>query len=171
MGASLCRPFAGRAFARRSPSGRNGRIVHLHRPQKNRIYILTLVDRQTRCYLGWQVVWERTQPAIQALVDAAPKAKHYYSDAWSAYDRLWYHWGRYAVSEGKSDTYAVEENNAELRHYLARLARSSRCFSRCPHALECALRLFVYCFNSRQLYKQRFPAYPAHVKDFLDPRI
>ncbi len=117
------------------------------------------------------MVRERTQPAIQALVDAAPKAKHYDSDAWSAYDRLWYHWGRYAVSEGKSETYAVEADNAELRHYLARLARSSRALVLVPDALECALRLFVYCFNSRQLYKQRFPDYPAHVKDFLDPRI
>ena len=130
---------------------------------------MTIVDRQTRCYLGWKVVWERTQPAIQEMVDDAPKAKQYFSDAFDAYDRLWYHWGRYEVSEGKTDTYSVEGDNAELRHYLARLARSSRCFSRCPYALACALRLFVYCYNRRQLYKQLYPAYPAHVKDFLDP--
>ncbi len=137
--------------------------------KKTGIYILTIVDRQTRCYLGWKVVWERTQPAIQEMVDDAPKAKQYYSDAFDAYDRLWYHFGRYEVSEGKTDTYSVEGDNAELRHYLARLARSSRCFSRCPYALECAVRLFVYCYNRRQLYKQQYPAYPAHVKDFLDP--
>ena len=116
------------------------------------------------------MVWERTQQAIQDLVDDAPKAKQYYSDAFDAYDRLWYHFGRYEVSEGKADTYSVEADNAELRHYLARLARKSRCFSRCPHALECALGIFVYCFNSRQLYKQLFPNYPAHVKDFLPPQ-
>ena len=115
------------------------------------------------------MVWERTQHAIQEVVDEAPKAKCYYSDAYEAYDRLWYHLGRYEVSQGKNDTYSVEADNAEMRHYLARLARSSRCFSRCPYALECALRLFVYCFNSRQLYKQRFPDYPAHIKDFLAP--
>jgi IS1 family transposase len=115
------------------------------------------------------VVWERTQPAIQEVIDQAPKAKCYYSDAFEAYDRLWYHYGRYEVSQGKTETYSVEAGNAELRHYLARLARSSRCFSRCPHALECAVRLFVYCFNSRQLHKQQFPAYPAHVRDFIRP--
>jgi IS1 family transposase len=119
--------------------------------------------------LGYKVVWERTQQCIQEMVDDAQKAKQYYSDAFDAYDRLWYHYGRYEVSEGKTDTYSVEAGNAELRHYLARLARSSRCFSRCPYALECAVRLFVYCFNSRQLYKQRFPAYSAHLKDFIDP--
>jgi len=105
-----------------------------------------------RCYLGWKVVWERTQPAIQEVVDDAPKAKQYFSDAFDAYERLWYHLGKYEISEGKTDTYSVEGDNAELRHYLARLARSSRCFSRCPHALECALRLFIYWYNRRQLY-------------------
>ena len=117
------------------------------------------------------MVWERTPPALQALVDNAPKAKQYYSDAFDAYDGLWYHFGRYEVSEGKTDTYSVEADNAELRHYLARLARSSRCFSRCPFALECALRLFVYCFNNRQLYKHRYPTYPAHVMEFIDPAV
>ena len=70
------------------------------------------------------------------MVDEAPKAKQYRSDA---YQRLWYHFGRYAVSDAKEETYSVEACNAELRHYLARLARSSRCFSRCPYALECAV--------------------------------
>jgi hypothetical protein len=44
--------------------------------------------------------------------------------------------GRYAVSEEKTDTYSVKGNNAEIRHDLARLARSSRGFSRCPYALH-----------------------------------
>ena len=128
-----------------------------------------MVDRKTRCILGWAVVWVRTQEAIQLMIDEAPKAKWYYSDGFDAYKWLWYHFGRYEVSEGKSETYSVEGDNAELRHYLARLARKSRCFSRCPYALECALRLFVYAFNSRQLYKQRFPHYPAHVMNFVSP--
>jgi len=115
------------------------------------------------------VVWTRTKEAIQHMVDEAPKAKWYYSDGFDAYQWLWYHFGRYEVSEGKTDTYSVEADNAELRHYLARLARRSRCFSRCPHALACALRLFVYSFNRRQLYKQRHPAYQAHVMDFVNP--
>jgi IS1 family transposase len=101
------------------------------------------------------------------MVDQAPKARWYYSDAFDVYDRLWYHGGRYEVSGGKRDTYAVEGDNSELRHYLARLARRSKCFSRCPEALFCALKLFIYCFNRRQLHKQRFPNYPAHVFQFI----
>ena len=115
------------------------------------------------------MVWIRTQAAIQQVVDQAPKAKWYYSDGFDAYQWLWYHLGRYEVSKGKADTYSVEGDNAELRHYLARLARRSRCFSRCPFALEPALRLLVYCFNSRQLHKQQFPNYAAQVIDFISP--
>jgi IS1 family transposase len=77
------------------------------------------------------------------MVDEASKAKWYYSDAFPIYDTLWYHSGRYEASEDKTETYSVEGDNAEIRHYLARLARSSRCFSRCPYALECALRFFL----------------------------
>ena len=73
------------------------------------------------------MVWHRTQQVIQDMVDDAPKAKWYYSDAFDVYNRLWYHFGRYAVSNGKEDTYSVEACNAEPRHYLA---RKSRCFSR-----------------------------------------
>ncbi len=128
------------------------------------------MDRETRCVLGCKLVWERTRQAFQVLVDLAPKARHYFSDGLETYTLLWYHGGHYQVSEGKTDTFAVEADNAEFRHYLARLARSSRCFSRCPYALICSLRLFIYCFNHRQLYKQPFPQYPAHVKDFLYPQ-
>ncbi len=152
---------------RASQRSRNGRGIHLHWGQKNQIFIITIVDRLTRCYLGCKVVWQRTQAAIQEMVDEAPKAKRYYSDAFDAYDRLWYHWGVYEVSQGKTDTYSVEAGNAELRHYLARLGRRSRCFSRCPEALKAALKLFMYCFNRRQLHKQAFPNYPAHVYQFI----
>jgi len=119
--------------------------------------------------LGWRIVWERTQEAFQAIVDEAPKAKWYFSDAFDVYASLWFHFGRYEVSQGKTETYSVEADNAEFRHYLARLARSSRCFSRCPYALSCAIRLFVYCFNQRQLKRRQYPAYTFHIKDFLDP--
>ena len=108
---------------------------------------------------------------MQKVVDQGPDAKHYFSDAFPAYESLTYYPGQYAVSQGKDETYSVEGDNAELRHYLARLARRSRCFSRCPYALCCALKLFFFAFNSRQLYKQQYPNYPAHVFQFVAPRV
>ena len=65
---------------------------------------------------------------LQEMVAEAAKAKWYFSDAFPLYDNLWYHYGHYEISAGKTDTYLVEADNAEIRHYLARLVRPSRCF-------------------------------------------
>lgn len=128
---------------------------------------MTEVDRATRSIIGWDVVWERTVDGMQDLIEHAPQATQYYSDAFPLYERLVYYPGQHDVAPGKSQTYSVEGANAELRHYLARLARKSRCFSRSIDALRRAIRLFVHAWNHRQLHKQRFPAYACHVTDFV----
>ena len=125
-----------------------------------------MVDRATRCILSWDVVAERTSEAIQACLECAPQAKQYYSDAFPVYDTLYYG-APYEMRTDKQQTYAVEAVNADLRHYLKRLARRSRCFSRRLQSLIENLRLFVYCYNQRQLAKRQFPKYPFHLVDFL----
>jgi hypothetical protein len=57
--------------------------------------------------------------------------------------------------KNKSETYSVEGTNADLRHYLARLQRASRCFSRCFKALARAVELFVYFYIERRLKKSK----------------
>jgi hypothetical protein len=71
------------------------------------------------------------------------------------------YWGEHTAMYNKSETYSVEGMNAELRHYLARLARRTRCFSRCLRALRRAVDLFVHFHNARQLRKRKHPRYPA----------
>jgi len=112
------------------------------------------------------VVAERTSEAMQACLERAPQAKQYYSDAFPVYDTLYYG-APYEMRTDKQQTYAVEAVNADLRHYLKRLARRSRCFSRRLQSLIENLRLFVYCYNQRQLAKRQFPKYPFHLVDFL----
>jgi len=93
-----------------------------------------------------------------------------YSDAFSTYERVVYYPGGHAVAPSKSQTYSVEADNAELRHYLAPLGRKSRCFSRSIDALRRAVKLFVYAWNRRQLHKRAYPAYACHVMDFVCPQ-
>lgn len=128
---------------------------------------MTLVDRRTSCILGWAVESERIEHDLQAMVDHAPQAPYYFSDLFALYRNLIYSPGRYTPMPDKSETCRVEGDNAELRHYLARLARHSRCFSRCLHALRRAIRLFVFAWNSRQLHRLRYPKYQFHVRDFI----
>ena len=123
------------------------------------------------------MLWERDAAALQQVVEDAPPARRYFSDGFSVYPALMYKDSRgprgervpglHAVAPGKSQTFSVEGDNAELRHYLARLGRRSRCFSRCLWALARAVALFVYAWNRRQTFKRQFPKLPAHVCDFV----
>jgi len=124
------------------------------------------VDRATRCVLSWDVVPERTSEALQACLERAPYAKQYYSDAFPVYNTLYYG-APYELRTDKSETYTVEAVNADLRHYLKRLARRSRCFSRHMKSLMENLRLFVYCYNQRQSAKRQYSKYSFHLVDFV----
>ena len=116
--------------------------------------------------MGFGVVWNRDWEAMQQVVDDAPPAYRYFSDGFPTYAQLLYS-GEHAVAPGKSQTFSVEGDNAELRHYLARLARRSRYFSRCLWALTRAVALFVYAWNRRQRTKGAFPKMPFEVCDFV----
>jgi len=94
------------------------------------VYVLTCVERSTRAILSWGVVYERDWDSLQSLVNTAPAARNYFSDGFVTYAQLMY-LGKYQAMPDKSQTYSVEADNAELQHYLARLARKSHCFSRC----------------------------------------
>jgi hypothetical protein len=65
---------------------------------------------------------------------------------------------------GKSQAYAVENDNAEPRQIVARLGRASRRFSRSIDALRAAVHLFVYAWNRRRLYQRAYPRYLAHLR-------
>ena len=127
---------------------------------------MTAVDRTTRCIVGCAVVWERSTATLQTLLDSSVWAAQYFSDGFNLYLSAVYP-GLHQALTDKSQTYSVEGDNAELRHCLARLARASRCFSRSIEALQAAVRLFVFAWNARQLYKRQHPRYPAHVRDFI----
>ena len=117
--------------------------------------------------MSWLVVTTRDADTLQPIVDQAPIAFQYCTDGLTAYAALNYHTGLHLVAHGKSQTYSVEGGNADLRHYLARLAKKSRCFSRCLDALKRNIALFVQCWNRRQLFKQAYPAYTPPLRDFV----
>jgi IS1 family transposase len=135
------------------------------------VYVITQVDRATRCFVGWDVAYDREQRRMQGLVDRAPQAARYYSDQLAVYDIIVYYPGKHESLPNKSQTYAVEADNAEPRHYLARLGRRSRCFTRSLEALRRALKLFIYAWNRRQIFRRAHPKYPAHLCDFVHPHL
>jgi len=99
---------------------------------------------------------ERNWNSMQAYADELPFANRYCSDELTVYSELL--WppdpqggnSSYVLSYGKEETYTIEGVNADLRTYLGRLKRRSRCFSRCIEALRRAVRMFVWHYNRRQ---------------------
>jgi IS1 family transposase len=118
------------------------------------------VARDTGLIVGQVVSLERSLETFQAWADTLPPAQHSASAGLAvSAEVIWPEGGEQVLSVGKADTHTVESLNANLRTYLARLARSSRCFSRSLEALRRAVRLFVYHYNRRQRLYLAHPTY------------
>lgn len=130
---------------------------------------MIFVDRRTRCILSWRVVYQRTGAVVQAMIQASVQGRTYYSDAFAAYQTALDWPADYYAMDDKRETLSAEGDNADLRHYRARLVRRARCFTRCLPALRGAVKRFVCAFHRRQLARHRFPAYPHHLMDFVYP--
>ena len=116
--------------------------------------------------VGHAVVPQRSFEIFQEVVDQGPRAAHYFSDGLAAYADVYYYRASYAAVLNKSQTFSVEGDNAELRHYLARWQRRTRCFSKSLAALQRAVDLFVHFWNVRQLRQQAHPQYPINLIDY-----
>lgn len=68
---------------------------------------------------------------LQGVRDQALGAHTCYSDGVVPYCQVYYQRAQHVVAPGEAQIYSVEGENAELRHYLARLRRKTRCFSKC----------------------------------------
>lgn len=120
--------------------------------------------RESGLVVGFRVLRERSWEAMQELVDELPSAHRYCTDQFSLYADLdWPEGSSHIISEGKRDTHTIESLNANFRHYLGRLKRRSRCFSRCIQALNRAVRLFVWYYNRRQRMLMINPNYRGSV--------
>lgn len=63
---------------------------------------------------------------------------------------VWPEPGTHVLSVNKDETYTIEGVNADLRTYLGRLKRRSRCFTRSMERRDEARRLFVWHYNRRR---------------------
>src|SRR5262249_19857513 len=126
-------------------NGRDRRIVHLCRQKNRRVYVVMAVARESGLIVGQAVMRERSWEAMRQPVEELPAATSYCTDQFSLYSDLECpKESSHIVSKGKTDTHTIESINANLRTYLGRLKRKSRCFSRCIGALQQAVRLFVW---------------------------
>ena len=140
---------------------------------RENIYIITAVSRAPRQIVGFDVAFDKSPNRIQSMVDAVLPAQFYCTDGYTGYIDIVYP-GKHIRNIGdKSDTFTVEGVNADLRHYIPILARSSRCFPRKLETLRAVMEVFVDAYNqfgtAKHKYRQRRPngELPFAIVDFL----
>lgn len=119
-------------------------------------YLMTMVSRQPRQIVGFDIAFDKSPARIQRMVDGAPPATRYCTDGWSGYIDVVYPGRHVRNTHDKSDTYTVEGVNADLRHYIPVLARRSRCFARRLETLQAVVEVFVDAYNRFGKAKHRY---------------
>ena len=140
---------------------------------RENVYIITMVSRNPRQIVGFDVARDKSPQRIQRIVDNAPDAEKYCTDGWYGYIDVIYPGKHIRNCRNKSDTFTVEGINADLRHYIPILRRRSRCFARSLETLIAVIAVFVDAYNQfgaakyeyRQLHPDRHP--PFGLIDFL----
>lgn len=113
--------------------------------------MVVAVAREIRLIVGAWVTRVVDWVGTQFFATALPDAARYCTDGASMYPFIaWPDNGVHVLSTNKDETYTIEGINADLRCYLARLKRRSRCFTRSVEKLAEAVRLFVWHYNRRR---------------------
>jgi len=110
-------------------------------------YIMTLISREPRQIVGFDVAADKSSERRQAIVDSAPEARYYCTDGCLGYIDIVYPGMHIRNVNNKNDTFTVEGINADIRHYIPVLARRSRCFCRKLETLEAVLAVFIDAYN------------------------
>jgi IS1 family transposase len=127
-----------------------------HTITRENVYITTMVSREPRQIVGFDVAFDKSPDRIQAIVDSAPPAEKYCTDGYLGYIDVVYPGLHIRNVRDKRDTFTVEGINADLRHYIPILKRKSRCFARKLETLRVVLEVFVDAYNRFGIAKYKY---------------
>ena len=114
---------------------------------RENMYIMTMISREPRQIVSFDVQFDRHAYRLQGLVDNAPDADNYATDGNLSYLDVIFPGKHTRNVRNKKDTHIIESINADLRHYIAGLARRSRCFFRSIDTLRAVLEVFIDAYN------------------------
>lgn len=140
---------------------------------RENVYVMTMVSREPRQIVSFDVAFDKSPDRIQAMVDSSASSREYCTDGFLGYMDIVYPGKHIRNIRNKSDTFTVEGINADLRHYIPILARRSRCFARKIETLQAVIEVFVHAYNSfgraKYRYRQTHPVreVPFSIIDFL----
>ena len=123
---------------------------------RENVYLITMISRNPRLIVGFDVASDKSSERIQNIVDNSPEADFYYTDGYLGYIDVVYPGKHIRNVRDKKDTHNVESINADLRHYIPVLARRSRCFARKIETLYAVVAVFIDAFNRFGLAKYKY---------------
>jgi IS1 family transposase/transposase-like protein len=120
---------------------------HFVNGKNNKIWLWRAIDGKTRRPLAW-VLGNRDASTLKKLIDIVDDGKcAFITDEYAPYfehipeDRHYY---------GKDLTFPVEQSNSDIRHWLGRFVRRSKCTSRSVAALTSCIALMLRTFNHQK---------------------
>jgi IS1 family transposase len=130
-------------------------------------FIMTELSRLPRQIAAFAAGRSVTSQAIQCVVDTVPVFAKNHTDGGAAYCGVDFI-GRHCRNiRDKSETHLIEGSNADIRHYVAGLARRSRCFFRSLRTLRAVLWLFVNAYNRFGEWKMKYRLrHPKRGRDY-----
>lgn len=112
---------------------------------KNYCWVWIAVDRNGKRFLHCEVGSRDTETG-RKLWDAVKNKDitQVMSDYWSPYEKFV---PKELHSQSKAETYTVEGYNSLFRHFLARLRRKSKCYSKSQDMLKYSVMLLMLKWN------------------------
>ncbi|MFH1158165.1 MAG: IS1 family transposase [Pseudomonadota bacterium] len=121
--------------------------MHSYIGSKKYCWIWIAVDRNGRCFIDCvlgsrdTVTGEKLWQSVGALAAGAVA-----TDYWKPYEAFV---PKPQHVQSKAETFTVEGYNSLFRHFLARLRRKSKCYSKCEKMLELSMRLLMAQWNAQ----------------------
>ena len=115
-------------------------------PEKKsaKLWIWRAYDVDQRRTVAW-VLGGRDDAACRRLLDRVGlRGKTFITDDWEGYHRLI---PQDQLFTGKDLTFPIEQDNSNVRHYLARFRRRTKVVSKCRTMVDLSLRLLHHLQN------------------------
>jgi len=127
--------------------------------KKGKIWIWRAVDCATKRTVGW-IIGSRSAKTFRKLYDKLKgTVRMFYTDDWEVYRKVI---PPDKLTQGKKFTTTIEQNNSNVRHYLARMTRRTKVVSKSKEMLNaslgicCALNEYDWHKHFQQIFLSIF---------------
>ena len=143
---------------RRRDCGDPGRDVAFYPKKTCKVWIWRAYDPLARRTIAW-VVGGRDDATCQKLLDQVGlKGKTFVTDDWDGYHRLI---PESQLFTGKDLTVPIEQDNSNIRHFLARFRRRTKVVSKSLEMVDLSLRLYHHLHDNLEALAEKLSAFRA----------